>query len=170
VTGICPHCGYNLTQDSPIYRDGWVLYPTVAIYKEKVLALSQQEAGMLYALAKAAPLELTSEVIANRISRGECDPRVRVGMAARRIREKLGSLTPFYARGGAPGGYCWHDPSLPEDAGDWRVREKLSEGTVRLMRASYAAGLSYDEIAFALGVTYHRVYTAVTRRTFTKVT
>jgi hypothetical protein len=55
VTAICPHCGYSLTRDDPIERDGWRLHATRGVTAPggKRLTLTRAQLRLLVALAQA---------------------------------------------------------------------------------------------------------------------
>lgn len=104
ATHFCPSCGYNLERDKPIVRDGWSLTHNSAVYRGSDIGITAGEAGVLYALASAAPRFVTALAIGNRVSAGDDVANV-VCVLIRRLRRKLGDACPIMTRRGS--GYSW---------------------------------------------------------------
>lgn len=103
----CPSCGYNLTRDEVIERDGFMLDPRgVAAFGGGDLGMTPGEALVLYAVARGGGRPVQRNVILSRISDG-CDPNI-VSVLLSRARSKLMSrdvASPIKTVHGR--GYAW---------------------------------------------------------------
>lgn len=106
MSGMCPHCGYNLEADAPIVRGKWRLEPNSCRYGRTTISLTPVEAGVLYAIAKGAGGWVKAEAIQNRVTDAEGGKIVAVMVY--RIRKKLGAKCPIEGSRGRSGrGYRW---------------------------------------------------------------
>lgn len=100
---LCPHCGYNFTQDIPLERGDWLLYADGAYFKGQLQEITPSEARVLYAIAKANGHPLPAEAILNRVSDSHDTNIVSVYIC--RLRKKLAEIPFKTVRGGY--GYRW---------------------------------------------------------------
>lgn len=89
---MCPHCGYNFTVDDVIVDGPWVLEPARATYRGQRAAITPQEAGALYTIAKGNGAIVKYEAILNRITSSEALNHAYVVMV--RLKRKLPAI-PF---------------------------------------------------------------------------
>ena len=69
MSHICPSCGYNLSRDEVIDRDGFMLDPRgAAQFHGDDLGLTLAEALTLYAIASANGRPISHKTIASRVS------------------------------------------------------------------------------------------------------
>jgi DNA-binding response OmpR family regulator len=105
---FCLNCGYNISKDETVERDGWVLMPGKATHRAAHIDISMGQADILHALADAYPATVSGDALANRSSRGRYSTNS-LKSTIFLIRKKLGPLSPIETVRGE--GYCWRTPS-----------------------------------------------------------
>lgn len=104
MTHYCPHCGTNLTADKPIERDGWELTADFARFAGVPVALTKQQASILYTLA-ATDRPIRTDTISARAGSTMEDTDNWCKQMVCRIRKLLGDRCPIET---VPGrGYRW---------------------------------------------------------------
>ena len=100
---FCPSCGFNITPDRPIERDGWTLTPTEVHYLGEKLKLTECERIFLHTVARAGGRPVSRDVIGARMS--DCEsPANSASVRACHLRKKLPAV-PFKSEFGL--GYKW---------------------------------------------------------------
>lgn len=93
IPSICPCCGTDIRLDDPITIDDFAMfgdgYPLT--YLRKPLKLAPRESSVCWALMKAYPLVLSTDVLLNRIGSEDAEGNV-VQVYVHRIRAKLKML------------------------------------------------------------------------------
>lgn len=100
---MCPHCGWNFATDDSITAGRWTLTPGGAWIGDRKLRLSPTQAGILYAVAKAAGAPVRREALVNRLCQTENVNSISVQVS--RIHDKLGDDFPLRTEKGR--GYLW---------------------------------------------------------------
>lgn len=111
MNGICPSCGFNLSADEVIERDGFTVDPrgTLKFEGRQVEHLSPFMTGIILAVARAGDRTLSIEAIQNRITESHTNI---VQVMVCRIRKILAAqsvpcpITTVRGRG-----YAWGLPS-----------------------------------------------------------
>lgn len=104
---MCPHCGWNFEQDKPIEHGAWRLTPLSAELDGKPIRLSRSQAGILYAVAKAAGKPVSRDALLNRVSSSD-DPNI-VSVHVSRLRAALREAFPLIVVRGE--GLAWGAPA-----------------------------------------------------------
>lgn len=111
MNAFCPHCGYDLARDAPLFLNGFsMLGPDSPLYYNgQRIRLTGMEAALCWTLMKACPRPVRIDVILDRIgSEGEYNC---ISVLLTRIRKKLKAIgvtmpiEPMRHHGGR--GYTW---------------------------------------------------------------
>lgn len=110
MTGLCPHCGYNLAADEEIAQGGWRLDPRRgAFYHGKLVVRRPSWTNILHALAKADGALVKSEALLGRVS--ECERNNTIASQISQLRKHIrqqGVPVPIgTVRAQAGSGYFW---------------------------------------------------------------
>jgi len=109
VTHICPSCGYSLTADAPVERDGWLIEPRNGVSYQGVPVFTRMAwVQILYAAACSRGI-VSTEVLRARISDSERSNVVasQIALMRKRLRA-LGLPVPIVTvRGDYISGYRW---------------------------------------------------------------
>jgi DNA-binding response OmpR family regulator len=107
-TGFCPSCGFNLTKDEPIERDGFVIDPRgVVTFEGRQVPFTKAEHNLLHTLARAEGRCVESAVLGERLGESE-DPVNTARVLILRIRRRCwnaGAPNPIRTVWGR--GYRW---------------------------------------------------------------
>lgn len=100
---FCPMCGYNLTPDAVVERDGWHIDPRGEVHFNGArLRMPMSWVGILYALATSTDC-VSRDALLNRISNSENENVLCAQVSKlRRHFNEIGVLPPFetvWARG-----------------------------------------------------------------------
>lgn len=73
---FCPHCGFNLSQDAIVERDGFTIDPRGTItFNGRRIKATPIDMGIAHSVASAAGRVVKCEVIAERLGSETNDPR-----------------------------------------------------------------------------------------------
>jgi DNA-binding response OmpR family regulator len=91
MTGLCPHCGYDLEQDKPIERAGLSMFPYGNVrFNGAEVRLTKGESAVLWTLMKAGDTPVARHIIAERYGYdGDGDPVGTVNVLLSHIKQKL---------------------------------------------------------------------------------
>lgn len=111
MTPICPHCGYDIRQDQPIFINGYSMYSpgSQLCWMGLPLNLTGYERNMCWSLMKAFPEPVRIDVLLDRMGSEGTEQNVQVFIC--RVRKKLaeiGAPDPFKpTRHRGRRAYCW---------------------------------------------------------------
>jgi DNA-binding response OmpR family regulator len=104
----CPSCGYSLTRDEPVERDGWRVEPTGAWYRGKHILTGPSDSATLHAIA-SAPRPVSTDALLNRLGSEALSNVVAVYVS--RIRSRCSALgVPSPIQTVRSYGYRWRSP------------------------------------------------------------
>lgn len=89
AAALCPHCGYDLSADKPIERDGLWIDPAtrIATWQGRPVGLPGAQFTLAYALVKAWPAYVPIAALADRIGYEGDDPANIIANYVSRLRK-----------------------------------------------------------------------------------
>lgn len=89
MKSFCPHCGYDLRPDTPVFINGFTMFGAASqlMYMDKTIKLTESERFICWSLLKAYPEAVSHEVMLDRMG-SEATSNV-LNVYVCRIRSKL---------------------------------------------------------------------------------